>query len=122
MSIEIKVPPLPESVSDATLVAWHKSVGESVSRDENLVDLETDKVVLEVPAPASGTIAKIVVENGATVEAGDVLAILEEGSCCGFCTGQNRRCGGRESGGRCHERIARASQDQSCSPSIARRT
>jgi len=79
MSIEIKVPPLPESVSDATLVAWHKNVGESVSRDENLVDLETDKVVLEVPAPASGTIAKIVVENGATVEAGDVLAILEEG-------------------------------------------
>ena len=79
MSIEIKVPPLPESVSDAMLVAWHKNVGESVSRDENLVDLETDKVVLEVPAPASGTIAKIVVENGATVEAGDILAILEEG-------------------------------------------
>ncbi len=79
MSIEIKVPPLPESVSDAMLVAWHKNVGESVSRDENLVDLETDKVVLEVPAPASGTIAKIVVENGATVEAGDVLAIIEEG-------------------------------------------
>jgi len=79
MSIEIKVPPLPESVSDATLVAWHKNAGESVSRDENLVDLETDKVVLEVPAPASGTIAKIIVENGTTVEAGDVLAILEEG-------------------------------------------
>ncbi len=79
MSIEIKVPPLPESVNDATLVAWHKSAGESVSRDENLVDLETDKVVLEVPAPASGTIVKIVVDNGATVQAGDVLAILEEG-------------------------------------------
>lgn len=79
MSIEIKVPQLPESVSDATLVAWHKNVGEFVARDENLVDLETDKVVLEVPAPVSGTIAKIVVENGATVEAGDVLAILEEG-------------------------------------------
>ena len=79
MSIEIKVPPLPESVSDATLVAWHKNAGESVSRDENLVDLETDKVVLEVPAPSSGVIAKIVVENGATVEAGDILAILEEG-------------------------------------------
>ena len=79
MTIEIKVPPLPESVSDATLVAWHKSVGEGVARDENLVDLETDKVVLEVPAPASGTIAKIVVEDGATVVAGDVLAILEEG-------------------------------------------
>jgi 2-oxoglutarate dehydrogenase E2 component (dihydrolipoamide succinyltransferase) len=79
MTIEIKVPPLPESVSDATLVAWHKNVGESVARDENLVDLETDKVVLEVPAPAAGTIAKIVVEDGATVVAGDVLAILEEG-------------------------------------------
>ena len=56
MSIEIKVPPLPESVSDATLVAWHKKAGDSVARDENLVDLETDKVVLEVPAPASGTL------------------------------------------------------------------
>lgn len=79
MSIEIKVPPLPESVSDATLVVWHKNVGESVLRDENLLDLETDKVVLEVPAPASGMLARIVVENGATVEAGDLLAILEEG-------------------------------------------
>ena len=79
MTIEIKVPPLPESVSDATLVGWHKRAGESVARDENLVDLETDKVVLEVPAPASGTITKIVVEDGATVVAGDVIAILEEG-------------------------------------------
>ncbi len=79
MTIEIKVPQLPESVTDATLVAWHKSVGEGVARDENLVDLETDKVVLEVPAPAAGTLSKIVVEDGATVEAGDVLAILEEG-------------------------------------------
>jgi 2-oxoglutarate dehydrogenase E2 component (dihydrolipoamide succinyltransferase) len=79
MSIEIKVPQLPESVSDATLVAWHKSVGDSVARDENLVDLETDKVVLEVPAPAAGILSKIVVEDGATVVAGDVLAILEEG-------------------------------------------
>ncbi len=79
MSIEIKVPQLPESVTDATLVAWHKSVGDGVARDENLVDLETDKVVLEVPAPAAGTLAKIVVEDGATVVAGDVLAILEEG-------------------------------------------
>ncbi|MGB5625704.1 MAG: 2-oxoglutarate dehydrogenase complex dihydrolipoyllysine-residue succinyltransferase [Woeseiaceae bacterium] len=79
MTIEIKVPPLPESVTDATLVGWHKKAGESVVRDENLVDLETDKVVLEVPAPASGTILRIVAENGATVEAGDLLAILEEG-------------------------------------------
>ena len=79
MTIEIKVPQLPESVSDATLIAWHKNAGEAVARDENLVDLETDKVVLEVPAPAAGTIAKILIENGATVVAGDVLAILEEG-------------------------------------------
>ena len=79
MTIEIKVPTLPESVADATLVAWHKKVGEAVSRDENLVDLETDKVVLEVPAPTSGTIIEIVAANGATVVAGDVLALLEEG-------------------------------------------
>ncbi len=80
MSIEIKVPPLPESVSDATLVAWHKKVGENVSRDENLVDLETDKVVLEVPAPSSGTLEEIKIDDGATVTAGQVLAILAEGS------------------------------------------
>ena len=79
MSIEIKVPALPESVSDATLVAWHKKAGDSIARDENLVDLETDKVVLEVPAPASGRLKEIRVKDGATVTAGDVLAILEEG-------------------------------------------
>ena len=79
MTIEIKVPPLPESVTDATLVAWHKKAGESVSRDENLVDLETDKVVLEVPAPSNGVLKEIKIDDGATVTAGDVLAILEEG-------------------------------------------
>jgi 2-oxoglutarate dehydrogenase E2 component (dihydrolipoamide succinyltransferase) len=80
MTIEIKVPPLPESVSDATLVAWHKNIGESVSRDENLVDLETDKVVLEVPAPAAGVLQDIRISDGTTVSAGDVLAILQEGA------------------------------------------
>ena len=79
MSIEIKVPPLPESVSDATLVAWHKKTGDSVTRDENLVDLETDKVVLEVPAPVSGVIQEIKVADGETVVAGDLLAVLVEG-------------------------------------------
>jgi 2-oxoglutarate dehydrogenase E2 component (dihydrolipoamide succinyltransferase) len=79
MTIEIKVPALPESVSDATLVAWHKKAGDAISRDENLVDLETDKVVLEVPAPASGRLTEIRIKDGATVTAGDVLAILEEG-------------------------------------------
>jgi len=79
MTIEIKVPQLPESVTDATLVSWHKKPGESVSRDENLVDLETDKVVLEVPAPANGTLVEIRIKDGTTVTAGDVLAILEAG-------------------------------------------
>jgi len=80
MTIEIKVPQLPESVSDATLVGWHKQSGDAVARDENLVDLETDKVVLEVPAPAAGVLKEILVEDGATVTAGDVIAVLEEGA------------------------------------------
>lgn len=77
MSIEVKVPQLPESVADATLVNWHKSPGDSVARDENLVDLETDKVVLEVPAPAAGVLTEIKIENGATVTSGELLATLE---------------------------------------------
>ena len=80
MTIEVRVPQLPESVADATLVAWHKKPGDAVSRDENLVDLETDKVVLEVPAPAAGVIKELKVPNGATVTSGQVLALLEEGA------------------------------------------
>lgn len=79
MSIEIKVPPLPESVSDATLVAWNKKAGETVTRGENLVDLETDKVVLEVPAPSDGVLKELIIKGGATVNAGDVIAVLEAG-------------------------------------------
>ena len=79
MMIEIKVPQLPESVTDATLVGWHKKPGETVLRDENLVDLETDKVVLEVPAPAAGVLSEIKVSDGTTVTSGDLLALLEEG-------------------------------------------
>ncbi len=80
MNIEVKVPQLPESVADATLVAWHKAPGDSVARDENLVDLETDKVVLEVPAPAAGVLKEIKIDNGATVTSGQLLAVLEEGA------------------------------------------
>ena len=80
MTIEVRVPQLPESVADATLVAWHKKPGDPVQRDENLVDLETDKVVLEVPAPTAGVIRELKVDNGATVTSGQVLAILEEGA------------------------------------------
>jgi len=79
VSIEVKVPPLPESVTDATLVAWHHKAGDSVRRDENLVDLETDKVVLEVPAPSDGVLREIRVSDGATVTSGEILAVLEPG-------------------------------------------
>jgi len=79
MSIEVKVPQLPESVTDATLVSWHKAEGDAISRDENLVDLETDKVVLEVPAPAAGVLKEIRIADGTTVTSGEVLAVIEEG-------------------------------------------
>lgn len=79
MSKEIKVPVLPESVADATLATWHKSVGDYVEEGENLVDLETDKVMLEVPAIVSGVIKEILVEAGSDVTEGTLLAIIEEG-------------------------------------------
>jgi 2-oxoglutarate dehydrogenase E2 component (dihydrolipoamide succinyltransferase) len=78
MTIEVRVPQLPESVADATLVSWHKQPGDAVARDENLVDLETDKVVLEVPAPMAGVISEIKFKDGATVTSGQLLALIEE--------------------------------------------
>jgi 2-oxoglutarate dehydrogenase E2 component (dihydrolipoamide succinyltransferase) len=78
MTIEVRVPQLPESVADATLVSWHKKPGDSVARDENLVDLETDKVVLEVPAPAAGVLKEIRLTDGTTVTSGQVLAVIDE--------------------------------------------
>jgi 2-oxoglutarate dehydrogenase E2 component (dihydrolipoamide succinyltransferase) len=80
MTIEVRVPQLPESVADATLVSWHKKPGDSVLRDENLVDLETDKVVLEVPAPVAGVLKEIRLSDGTTVTSGQILAIIEEGA------------------------------------------
>jgi 2-oxoglutarate dehydrogenase E2 component (dihydrolipoamide succinyltransferase) len=80
MSIEVLVPNLPESVSDATLIAWHKQAGDFVNKNENLVDLETDKVVLEVTAPESGVLSQILKENGAIVTGGEILALLEAGA------------------------------------------
>ena len=77
MLIEIKVPQLSESVAEATLLAWHKKVGEAVKRDENLIDIETDKVVLELPAPADGVLAKIIKGDGGTVKAGEIIATLD---------------------------------------------
>jgi 2-oxoglutarate dehydrogenase E2 component (dihydrolipoamide succinyltransferase) len=80
MTIEVRVPQLPESVADATLVSWHKKPGDSVARDENLVDLETDKVVLEVPAPVTGVLKEIRLTDGTTVTSGQILAVIEEGA------------------------------------------
>jgi 2-oxoglutarate dehydrogenase E2 component (dihydrolipoamide succinyltransferase) len=79
MTIEVKVPMLPESVSDATIAAWHKKAGEAVSRDENLVDLETDKVMLEVPSPVDGILKEIIKKAGDVVQANEIVAIIEAG-------------------------------------------
>ncbi len=80
MATEVKVPVLPESVSDATIATWNKQVGDAVARDENLVDLETDKVVLEVPSPVDGVLKEIKYESGDTVTSEQVLAIVEAGA------------------------------------------
>ncbi len=79
MTIELKVPALPESVADATIATWHKKPGEAVTRDENVVDLETDKVVLEVPSPCDGVLQSISEDTGATVVSGDLLGTIEAG-------------------------------------------
>jgi len=80
MTIQVKVPVLPESVEDATIAAWHKKPGDTIRRDENLVDLETDKVVLEVPAPADGTVMEILAAEGDTVNSDQVIAVIKEGA------------------------------------------
>jgi 2-oxoglutarate dehydrogenase E2 component (dihydrolipoamide succinyltransferase) len=77
MRIEVKVPQLPESVAEATLVSWHKKPGDAVVRDENLIDVETDKVVLELPAPADGVLVELVRPDGSTVVSNDVIAIID---------------------------------------------
>ncbi|WP_394754813.1 2-oxoglutarate dehydrogenase complex dihydrolipoyllysine-residue succinyltransferase [Crenothrix sp.] len=77
MSIEVVVPNLPESVSDATLISWYKQAGDIVNKNDHLIDLETDKVVLEVTAQEAGVLGKILKENGSIVKAGEVLALIE---------------------------------------------
>ncbi|MBU0855990.1 MAG: E3 binding domain-containing protein, partial [Gammaproteobacteria bacterium] len=77
MLIEVKVPQLSESVAEATLVTWHKKVGEAVARDENLIDIETDKVVLETPAPDAGVLVAIIKQDGALVTSGELIAQID---------------------------------------------
>ena len=79
MKLEVRVPTLSDSVASGTLLPWRKAVGETVSRDETLVDLETDKVILEIPAPASGTLVELRKEEGAVVKADEVVAVIETG-------------------------------------------
>ncbi len=79
MKLEVRVPTLSDSVASGTLLAWRKQVGEAVARDETLVDLETDKVILEIPAPASGTLVELRKEEGAVVKADEVVAVIETG-------------------------------------------
>ena len=80
MAIEVKVPVLPESVADAIIASWHKKAGDAVKRDENLLDLETDKVVLEVPSPVDGVLKEIKFAEGSTVTSQQVIAVIEEGA------------------------------------------
>ena len=75
--LEVKVPQLSESVAEATLLQWHKKVGDAVARDENLIDIETDKVVLELPAPAAGIITQLIKPDGSLVVAGEIIAIID---------------------------------------------
>src|SRR5688572_18645404 len=77
MRVEVKVPQLSESVAEATLLTWHKKPGDAVKRDENLVDIETDKVVLETPAPDSGVIVKIIKGDGSTVTSNELIAQID---------------------------------------------
>ncbi|MER0214701.1 MAG: 2-oxoglutarate dehydrogenase complex dihydrolipoyllysine-residue succinyltransferase [Nitrosomonas sp.] len=77
MLVEVKVPALSESVAEATLISWHKKAGDYVNRSENLIDIETDKVVLELPAPSAGVLAKVLKGDGATVASGEVIAMIE---------------------------------------------
>jgi len=77
MRVEVKVPQLPESVAEATLVSWHKQAGQAVKRDENLIDIETDKVVLELPAPGDGVLVEVLKGNGSTVTSNEVIAVLD---------------------------------------------
>src|SRR6188474_3155102 len=77
MLVEVRVPQLSESVAEATLLEWHKKEGEAVARDENLIDIETDKVVLELPAPADGVLVKIIKKARDSVGSGEIIAQID---------------------------------------------
>ncbi|HYX74651.1 MAG TPA: 2-oxoglutarate dehydrogenase complex dihydrolipoyllysine-residue succinyltransferase [Steroidobacteraceae bacterium] len=123
MSTEIRVPQLPESVADATLVTWHKQPGDPIRRDENLADLETDKVVLEVPAPFNGVMQEIRVPSGTVVTSGQVLAVIEEASAAAAATPAARAAAAaapvREGASAAHARAAAAQSTPAATPRVA---
>ena len=96
MAIEIKAPAFPESVADGEVAAWHKQEGESVARDELIVEIETDKVVMEVVAPEDGVLGKIHAQEGETVMSEQLLATLEEGSAASASSGAAEVASGTE--------------------------
>jgi 2-oxoglutarate dehydrogenase E2 component (dihydrolipoamide succinyltransferase) len=119
MTTEIRVPTLPESVADATLVAWHKQPGDAIKRDENLADLETDKVVLEVPAPFNGVVREIKIQSGTVVTSGQLLAIIEEGAGAGA-PASERPAGGAATASAASNGQANAEAAGKLSPSVRR--
>jgi 2-oxoglutarate dehydrogenase E2 component (dihydrolipoamide succinyltransferase) len=124
MTTEIRVPQLPESVADAVIVAWHKQPGDAIRRDENLADLETDKVVLEVPAPMNGVMREISAAAGTTVTSGQLLAIIDAAaaSAASVRIAQRRRRARQQPARlpRLSELSAAKSDDGSLSPSVRR--
>ncbi|MEE8108029.1 MAG: 2-oxoglutarate dehydrogenase complex dihydrolipoyllysine-residue succinyltransferase [Gammaproteobacteria bacterium] len=117
---EVKVPLLPESIADATLVNWHKKPGDSVPRDENLVDLETDKVVLEVPAPVAGVLQEILKADGSTVNSGELLALIEEGAVASETVGSEAENSAPEKAGEPVEPEQQKKSAHKLSPSVRR--
>lgn len=115
MSIEVKVPALPESVADATIAALHKKVGDRVTRDENLLDLETDKVVLEVPAPADGVLKEFLFKEGDTVQSGQLLARIEAGAAAEQPAAKEEKQPAKEI-----KEANLASEDKAASPAVRR--
>ena len=115
MSIEVKVPALPESVADATIAAWHKKVGDKVTRDENIVDLETDKVVLEVPAPADGVLTEILFKQGDTVTSAQILARIDTNA-----SASTKSSALESSSAQATSTVATSSADAATSPAVRR--
>jgi 2-oxoglutarate dehydrogenase E2 component (dihydrolipoamide succinyltransferase) len=116
MTIEVRVPQLPESVADATLVSWHKKPGDSVVRDENLVDLETDKVVLEVPAPVAGVLKEIKLTDGTTVTSGQLLAVIDETATAAAVPGASAPAKPETAGGKLSPAAKRVAEENKVDP------